>query len=262
MKLLFGVLATMTLGFGLVLFSGCSKTSPYAANSLTKSSLAVMKATTTSTAANTSISEIPVIGGKLNIQSAWINIANLQIEENSGNDVEQQGDHNDGNDNESDGGKESNEDAADVMAPGPFSLDISSGQALIGSFDVYPGTFKKVDFIFQSSANKPFLGNTIFISGDYSADTGKVTPFVLKSGFSKQIQTQIAGGGITVAANSKVEINVVFDLAGWFGNVDFPTAQINNGQIQIDVSNNAALLNTFESNLTQYVDVEDATGTK
>ncbi len=267
MKLSLRILAVLALSLAVFWASGCKKSNPYSSASLTKSSTALMKATGSPRAANTTLSDLPVKGGKLNVQTAWINIADLRIEENSGNDVEQQGENNNGDqggvDNESEGGKEESGgaedslDNADITAAGPFNLDISGGQVLIGSFDVYPGTFKKVDFTFTPNVNDPFYGKTMVFSGEFTSDAGTVTPFTLKSEFSKQIQTPIAGGGITVAANSTVEINVVFDLAGWFGNVDFSTAQISNGQILIDASNNAALLSAFEANLEQHVEVEE-----
>ncbi len=267
MKLTLRIVVVLAMSLGIVWISGCKKSSPYSSSSLTKSSTAVMKATSSSKTANTKMSDIPVKGGKLNVQTAWINITDLRIEENSGNDVEQQGGANDGDqggvDNEAEGGKEENSgiedslDTADITAAGPFNLDISSGQSLIGSFDVYPGTFRKVDFTFTPNVNDPFYGKTIVISGEFTSDGGTVTSFTLKSEFSKQIQTQIAGTGITVAANSTVEVNVVFDLAGWFGNIDFPSAQIVNGLIQIDTANNATLLTAFEANLAKNVEVEE-----
>ena len=261
MKFSLRILAVLALSFGIFWISGCKKNSPNSSTSLTKSGTAVMKATNSSKAAGTTVSDITVSGGKLNVQTAWINIADLRIEENSGNDVEQEGEHNDGDqggaENESEDGKEDSLDAADITAAGPFNLDISDGMALIGSFDVYPGTFRKVDFTFTPNVNDPFFGKTIVIAGEFTSDVGTVMPFTLKSEFSKQIQTQIAGGGITVAANSTVEINVVFDLAGWFGNIDFSGARAANGQILIDTANNTTLLTTFEANLAKYVEVEE-----
>lgn len=268
MKLSMRFLAVLALSLGLIWISGCKKDNPFASAPLTKSSTALMKATSSPKAVNSSMTDIKVTGGKLNVQTAWINIADLRIEENSGNDVEQQGDYNDGDqggaDNESNdgkeekGGSEDSLDSADIMAAGPFSLDISSGEAVIGSFDIYPGTFKKVDFTFQPNANDPFFGKTIIISGEFTSNSGTVTPFTLKSEFSKQIQTPVANGGITVKANSTVQVNVVFDLAKWFGDVDFTNAQTTNGQILIDASNNATLLSAFEANLAKYVDAEEA----
>ncbi len=261
MKTSWRILGILTLALGIVWISSCNKSSPNSSSSLTKSSTAVMKATNSPRAASTTVADIPVSGGKLNVQTAWINIADLRIEENSGNDVEQEGEHNDGDqggsDNESQDGNEDSTDAADITAAGPFSIDISNGQALIGSFDVYAGTFRKVDFSFMPNTNDPFYGKTIVIGGEFTAEDGTVIPFALKSEFSKQIQIPIAGAGIVVAANSTVEINVVFDLAAWFGSVDFSSAQAANSQILIDASTNTALLTAFEANLDKYVEVEE-----
>lgn len=259
MKISLRVLTILAMSTGIVWISGCKKSNPYFGGSLSKSSIAVMNATAISKTAGTKMSDIPIIGGKLNIQTARINITDLRIEENSGNDVEQQGGHNDGDQGgkEESGSIKDSMDAADITAAGPFNLDISGGQALIGSFDIYPGTFKKVDFTFRPNMNDPFNGKTIVISGIFTSVAGAVTPFTLKSEFSKQIQTRIAGGGITVAANSTVEVNVVFDLAGWFGNIDLSAAHATNGQILIDASNNTTLLTVFEANLAKYVEVEE-----
>jgi hypothetical protein len=152
MKVSWRILSILIFSVSIVFISGCKKSNPYSNTSITKSSSTVMKATISNKTTNTTMDIIPVLGGQLNVQTAWINIANLQIEENSGNDVEQDGEHNDGDqnedNNETEDGKEDSLDASDIMIAGPFNLDISSGQALIGSFDVYPGTFRKIDFSF------------------------------------------------------------------------------------------------------------------
>jgi len=263
MKLSIRILTVLALSLSVIWISGCNKSNPYSSGWLAKSGTAVMNAANSPKAASAVLSELPISGGNLNVQTAWINIADLRIEENSGFDGEYNDDNQDGPDNEADtsqedsGGGADSLDAADITAAGPFSLDISNNQALIGSFDVYPGTFRKVDFTFQPNASDPFYGKTIVISGEFTSDGGTTTPFTLKSEFSQIIQTSIADGGIVVAADSTVEINVVFDLAGWFVNVDFLAAQTTNGQILIDASSNAALLTAFEANLSQYVDVEE-----
>lgn len=257
MKLNLRILGVVALSLGIFLISGCKKNSPNSSNSLYKSSTAEMNATSSLSTANTPLSDIHVGGGSLNLRTAWINIANLRIEENSGFDSEQEGEHRDGDQGGSDNESEDTSDSPDVTAPGPFSLDISNGQALIGSFAVYPGTFKKVDFTFMPNSNDPFYGKSIVIGGEFISNTGTVWPLTLMSNFSKQIKTQIAGGGITVPDNSTVKVNVVFNLVGWFGNIDFSTAQSSNGQILINGSENLALLVAFEANLDKYVEVEE-----
>jgi len=247
----------LVVGFvalSLVYFTGCNKTGPVSpANSLSKSSTIMLGATASHVSAPTNLSAIPVTGGSIDLQAAWINFKDLVIEENSGFDGEQEGEHNDGNENE--GGPET--ENPDITAPGPFAVDISSGQGAIGSFQVFPGTFKKVDFSFTPNPNDPFFGKTIVMNGLFTPDGGTSIPFILKSGFSSQIQQLIANGGITIPADSTVEINVVFDLAGWFSTVDFSSAEATNGEILIDSQNNQTLLAAFESQLAIYIDVEE-----
>jgi len=253
------------MALGLIGVTGCNKTNPTSGGILMKNSTAIVKAINSQQAAGTTAAPIPLTGGTLLVQTAWINIADLRIEENSGFDGEQNGEYNSGDQsenetedsNEESGGFEDGLEAPDITAAGPFGLDISEGQAPVGSFEVYPGTFKKVDFTFQPNANDPFFGSTIVIDGEFTTDQGTVIPFTLKSEFSQTIQTPLVNGGIVVAADSTVEINVVFDLAGWFLNLDLASAQTTNGQILIDAVNNPTLLAAFEANLAHSVDVEE-----
>jgi len=137
-------------------------------------------------------------------------------------------------------------------------LDISSGEAFIDSVAVYPGTFKKVDFTFMINTAPPFNGKTIVIGGEFAPTNGTTSlDFTLKSEFNQEIQSHIAGNGITVANNVTVAVVVTFDLAGWFDNVDFGSAQVVNGEILIDNAHNTALLSAFEDNLSQSIEVEE-----
>lgn len=245
---------------------GCGRKTPTALNSMARTSTVLMKASPRPVAVGTDavLSNVPVPGGSLDIVTALVNIDQVRIEENSGFDVEQQGDHNDGEqggpdnemggpDNEQ-GGLEADQD---IIVTGPFALDISNGDAVIQSVDVYPGTFKKVDLTFSINTAPPFNGKTIVINGTFVPDSGTPVSMALKSEFAQEIQTPIAGGGITVADNSTVAVTVAFDLAGWFDKVDLTTAQVANGEIIIDNAHNTALLAAFEANLGKYVDVEE-----
>lgn len=253
--------AVLLVGLALLVFSiGCSKKSPVAFSKASKkTSTILMKATPTHNQ-NALMSIVPVTGGNLDIQSAMINIDQFKIEENSGFDVEQQSDHNDGDqggvDNEAGGNDTNGPDAADIVVTGPFALDISNGEMLIDSVAVYPGTFRKVDFTFTINTAPPFNGKAILLSGVFTPNTGAAIPFTLKSEFNKTIQSKIAGNGITVTNNATVPVKVIFDLASWFNTLDFSGAQLSNGEIIIDSTNNAALLTAFEANLAKYVEVE------
>ncbi len=241
----------ITIGL-LLLGVSCKLHLPTNSTGLSKSATVVMKASAGSSAA---LSNSPVTGGDLNIQTAMINVARFRIEENSGFDGEQQGEHNDGNK----GGPDNEQDAQDIIMTGPYSLDISNNEAFIDSVAVYPGTFRKVDITFATS---PFNGKSIVITGKFTPTGSAAIPFELKSEFSKEIQTQIAGNGITVGSNTSVPIVVTFNLAEWFGNVNFQTAQMVNGAILIDNAHNTNLLSAFESNLSAQAEMEDHSGEK
>lgn len=255
-----GLLVALT---AFLSFTGCMKNS--AKNATLKMTASAVKTRGTLKSALTS-GPIQLSSGTLELTSANINISNLQIEENSGNDVEQQGgdqqlggtDKNEGAESKNEGtdGKEG-KDSEDILLQGPFSLDISGGEAVIGQVDVYPGTFKKVDFSFQVNSNAPFNGHSIAINGSYVATNGSKTPFILYSDFAKQIQLPLANGGITLQSNSTVSISIVFDLNNWLGSLDFQGAATNNGQIVIDNMNNASMLTAFETKVAGNIDIEN-----
>lgn len=195
-----------------------------------------------------------------NVTSANISISNIKIEENSGNDGENVGsdtnnenERNDGADtNDNSGGETEN---GDIILTGPYTLDIISGSASIGQVNVYPGTFKKVDFNFQGS--DALNGNSIIISGKYTFTDGTVTPFTINSAFSQMVQMPLSGNGVTVVENSSVIIDIVFDTNAWLNGINFESATVTNKQIIIDNNNNTKLLSTFEANLSIYVEQEE-----
>jgi hypothetical protein len=192
------------------------------------------------------------------LNSVKISIADLAIEENSGNDVEQQGDHNDGNgDNENNNKEDSNAENDDVSLPGPYVLNVIDGKITIDQVDVYPGTFKKVDFTFLINKEAGFGGNSIIVKGSYQKKDGTVLPVVLKSSFNQQVQLPLANGGVIVAANSTVSLTIVLDIPSWLNNIDLSSAFVSNNEILIDKTNNQELLKLFEANLTSDIEVED-----
>jgi hypothetical protein len=235
------LIPALLLMFIIIGFSACKKN-----DSNQKSSTLSVKAVA---------KVISAKGDSLSIKTADVNIANLQIEENSGNDGENVG----GGDNETggndvEGGNEN--DNGDIVLAGPYSLDIASGSASIGQVNIYPGTFKKVDLDFQTSSSSTYNGSSIFITGTYTDNSGTIIPFKIYSSFAQQVQLPIAGNGITVAANSMVTIDIVFDVNAWLTGLDFASATITNGVILINSANNTSLLTTFELNLSKYIDAE------
>ncbi len=220
-------------------------------NAGVKSVLLTVKTAVAKTATSTGL-EIPLLNGSLSVASANVNIANVKIEENSGEENQQGENNTGGNDNE---GNSSEADSGDIALPGPFALEISAGTSSLGQVNVYPGTFKKVNFEFLTSTNDPFNGNTIVISGNYLKADGTTIPFLLQSNFAEQVQLLIANGGIVAVANSTQNILIQFDLNAWL-NIDFASAQVTNNQILIDASNNNGLLNAFNTNVAMNIDAD------
>jgi len=232
----------------LVLASGCAKDS----SNLTKSSMLNLSLSTTKSAV------LKNVATDFTLNSALINISDLVIEENSGNDVEQDGNHNDGgNDSENDSGNEAGGEQDDIILPGPYTLDVLNGTVSIDQVAVYPGTFKKVDFTFVTSTEADFGGNSIVVTGSYQQPGGTVVPVVLRSAFSETIQLPLAGNGLTVADNSTVSITIVLDIPSWINNLDLSGAVLTNSEIIIDNTVNEDLLNLFEANLVSSIEVED-----
>ncbi len=240
----------------IFLATGCAKDNSL----LTKSStLAVSLTTAKSTSPTTTGSKgVAAITSGFTVNSVKISIANLTIEENSGNDVEQQGNHNDGgNDNENKSNEGSDVENGDVLLAGPYVLDVIDGKLTIDQVDVYPGTFKKVDFIFLVNNEASFGGNSIVVSGNYQNTDGTVIPVVLKSDFNQQVQIPLINGGVTVAANSSIALSIVLDIPSWINNLDLSTAVVSNNEILISISSNQELLKLFETNLNSNIEVED-----
>ena len=89
-----------------------------------------------------------VNGASISLDAAKVEIRNLRIEENSGNDNQNQSGDQSGNDGNEKNSKSEAGDAGDILLSGPYLLDILSGTASIDQVTVQPGTYKKVDFEF------------------------------------------------------------------------------------------------------------------
>jgi len=253
MKTLKRVSPLVIIAVILFLASGCAKDS-----NLTKSSLLAVDVSTVKSAALNNMGTKGTATGAFTLNSAKISISDLVIEENSGNDVEQQGDYNDGGDDSTtDTDNEADGEMDDVILPGPYMLDVLNGSLSIDQVAVYPGTFKKVDFKFLLSDEAGFEGNSIVVKGSYQKPDGVAVPVTLRSDFSQQVQLPIANGGITVAANSTISLTIVLDIQTWINNIDLAGAILTNNEIIIDKTVNADLLTLFESNLASAIEVED-----
>lgn len=254
MKTLKRVSPLVIIAVILFLASGCAKDN----SNLTKSSLLAVDLSTVKSAVLNNTGTKGTETSAFTLNSAKISISDLVIEENSGNDVEQQGDHNDGgNDAETSGDNEAGGEKDDVILPGPYMLDVLNGSLSIDQVAVYPGTFKKVDFKFNVSNEATFGGNSIVVKGSYQKSDGTAVPVTLRSDFSQQVQLPIANGGIKVAANSTITLTIVLDIQSWISNIDLSGAILTNNEIIIDKTVNADLLILFESNLVSSIEVED-----
>ncbi len=239
--------------------SGCAKDKS-SLTSLPKSSqLAVKLLTIKSTAPGIAVTKGMTTGTKgFALNSVKISIANLTIEENSGNDVQQQGNINDGGtDKENKGTEGKGAETSDVLLAGPYILDVVDGNFTIGQVNVYPGTFKKVDFTFLNNNDVAFGGNSIIVNGSYQKADGTILPVVLKSDFNQQVQLPLANGGLIVAANSTIALSIVLDIPAWINSLNLSSAIVSSNEIVIDKTNNPELLKLFEAYLTSGIEVEN-----
>lgn len=251
-------LSILILVISVMLVISCGKkitTNPQ--NNAIKNSSIVLKVSSVKVNQKTNI---PVIGGEIELQSAMVNIDNFSIQENSGNDVENVSNDNEDNNgsdkennNENEGGNENN-GGSDIIISGPFSLDIAAGEVLIDTVSVYPGTYKKVDATININQTDTYNGKSIIIDGNFINSDNSIVPFTLKSDFVNMLKFLLANGGITVNENTVAEIIVNFDISTWFANTEFGKATITNNEILIDNQNNTEILTVFENNLLQHVD--------
>ncbi len=233
----------------ILLVSGCAKDN----SSLQKSSQLAVKLSTRKSA----VAKVSGSNG-FTLNSVIISIADLTIEENSGNDVEQQGNHNDGGSDKEDNNKESADiENGDIILPGPYVLDVIDGKVSIEQVGIYPGTFKKVDFTFLPNSETRFDGNSIIVEGSFQKTDGAIFHVILKSAFNQQVQLPLANGGIIAVPNSTLTITILLDIPAWINNLDFSSAIVLNNEILIDKTNNQELLKLFEANLTSNIVIED-----
>ncbi|MEQ8415820.1 MAG: hypothetical protein RIE86_11825 [Imperialibacter sp.] len=242
---------SMAIVFSMFLLAGCTSDGPAPTKS---ASLGIKFSSSALVAAGANSGRMSATDFLLTGFS--VSVADVVIEENSGNDGESDGNNNDGRKAKKEDKNEGAE-AEDIVLPGPFLLDLASGSASIEQVAVYPGTFKKIDFTFSPSSSADFGGSSIVIAGDYTMADGSVVSVLLQSDFDQQIQLPLANGGVTVANNSSVDLSVTLDANGLLSTVDLASAMIVGGTITINKANNADLLAQFETVLSQYIDVED-----
>ena len=212
-----------------------------------------LKASTNQTLKSATIASVN--GASITLDGATVEIKNLRIEENSGND-NQNGDQsgNDGKDSNEKNSKSEAGDAGDILLPGPYLLDILSSTASIDQVTVQPGTYKKVDFEFFAGSENS--SHSIVLSGTYTNTQGIAIPFILNTEFAETVQLPLAGSGIQVSSGSISSISILFDINNWLNKLDFSTANQSNGQININKDENSGLYLAFLSALSKHIEIE------
>ncbi len=242
------------LSCAVVLFASCSRQSNV---SPTKTASLNLLVANTKSKILSQTGRISTANGALEVSSFLMSIANVRIEENSGNDVQQGGNSgsNDGNDSPETSSPEGSENS-DVMLAGPFTVDAVTGTVSLQKVDVFPGTFKKVDFSMSVQPNLPFNGGSILVKGFFKSGISSI-PFTIQSAFSSRIQLPLAGNGITAKDKSSVTITITVDVAQLLGNIDFSGATVTNGEIHVDAIANSGLLKNFETNFVKFMDAAE-----
>lgn len=233
----------------IFLVSACNKSSstpPARVKSATVTFKATAKKTAyKSTSAMKGIS-IPVKGGALGLKEAWINFGHVDIQENTGNDGQYTG-NTGGVDTPS--STTETKDSADIYLPGPYAFNVLSDTITLSNVKVFPGTFKKVNLTFMVKNGSVFNGHSIVIKGSFTPTGGTVVQVELQSKFAQQVELKLAKG-ITVTANSKVSLSIVFNLNKWLNAIDLTKATKTSGKILIDATHNQGMLKNFEAALS------------
>lgn len=207
------------------------------------------------------IAVFPVPGGDLSIQSALINISEIQLgmedhsEENSdadstdvqsGFDGEQEGEYADNDLDSLDG---------DVSILGPFAVDISSGLVEIATLSVPAGIYNEISLILNPSDAAEFGGSSIAITGLYNSDSLGTLDVNLNSTYDSELACALVDSTIAVDVASEVPVTVTFDLLTWFGSLDFTTAEVSENGIVINNNSNIQLLQAFNDHLENNIQV-------
>lgn len=195
---------------------------------------------------------ITLPSGSLDLETALISLDRVAIDAHTSGSSEQEGEQggpDDGGGHRGGAGEPHGSDQDHIVLSGPFTVDIASGGAVLGSASVYPGTFTSADLFFLLSTAAPLSGDSIYVRGTYHPATGADVPVTLASKFDGRVDVALANGGIVVTANTVVPIELSFDLAALFGSLDLASATVEGGEILIDDTHNIALSTAFEANL-------------
>jgi hypothetical protein len=197
-------------------------------------------------------------GATFTLDAAKVEIKNLRVEENSGNDVQNQNGSQSGSDGIDGAEKNSTletDSAGDIMLAGPYLLDILNGTASIDQVTVQPGTFKKVDFEFYAGPENS--NHSIELSGKFTNAQGVTVPFTLTSDFAGTVQLPLAGSGLQVSSGGTSTLSILFDVNNWLSSLDLNTATQANGKITISSNENQGLYQAFVTELSKHIEIEN-----
>ena len=204
-----------------------------------------------------SLKSASALAGDINITKAVVNIQDLVIEENSGeNGNSQQGNNDKGSDGKdgAEKAKNSAEDGGDLKLAGPFVLDITNTATQIDNVMLQPGTYRKVDFKFVPGT--AFDTHSILIEGTVKLNNTMVS-FSIVVDTDNTVQLPLAGNGLSIASGISSTLSIVFDVNLWIKNLDFSTATLNNNSIKISSAENQVLYDSFIKALVENIDVEN-----
>lgn len=207
-------------------------------------------------AASLKIGAVPAATiSNVSLTSAIVQIQNLVIEENTGNNSQSNMENNtDSNlpDGAAESVKSTEKDDGNIMLSGPYVLDVLSGNALIDNVSLQPGNYKQVNFSFvPNKAN----AHSIVITGNFNKN-GVLIPFTITSDITNSIQLPLSGIGLTITTGTTSSLSIVFDVNAWIKNLDFSTATITNNSINISSTENQPLYTVFISALATNIDTE------
>jgi hypothetical protein len=213
-------------------------------------------------AAPAMLEDLVVGGGTIELETAQFSIAEISIEEEteSGGEGGEHGEEPGGEENGKGGEPGEGPEDEEIVITGPFAIDIASGSAVLASVPVFPGTFREANIVFHRDPLAPFSGGSVYFRGQYFPTTGDAIPITLRSDFAGEIEVPIANGGITVGSNMTMPIVLTFALDSLFAGMDFATATVSGGEILIDATNNVQLLDRFEQNLAETMELEEGEG--
>ena len=252
---------------GVLGLTACSLNN--SAQKINKSSKLVVKTSTVQSTKTTisSSQNITLPSGILRVDNASLSLSEIRVQENTG----QTGQNGVQNSNQSDvqtsgndgsvAGETSNatsesDSSQDIVAKGPFSVNITQPSVSLASVAIYPGTFKKADLLFQAQSKSPYNGHSIIISGVYKSNSGSTVPFSIQSDYNQVVEVPLAGNGIQVKSNSVVTIVARFDLSKWLGGLNWNNAVVTGGKIVVNSSSNQNMLTKFEQNLSSGTDIQ------